>query len=159
MAKYPFRITYVGGPTALLEFGGVRLLTDPTFDISGGSYTTGAVTLRKLAGPGINADDLGPFDYVLLSHDHHFDNLDHSGRGILAKAKKVLTTEEGAQRLGANSLGLTGWQSIDLPTSEGRTLRIVATPRRHVPEGLSRGTVTGFALFRRHTRVRRLCFS
>jgi hypothetical protein len=26
------RITYIGGPTCLLEFGGVRLLTDPTFD-------------------------------------------------------------------------------------------------------------------------------
>jgi L-ascorbate metabolism protein UlaG (beta-lactamase superfamily) len=43
------RITYVGGPTALLELGGLRLLTDPTFDPPGGEYTTGPVTLRKLA--------------------------------------------------------------------------------------------------------------
>ena len=27
---------YIGGPTALLEFGGLRLLTDPTFDPAGG---------------------------------------------------------------------------------------------------------------------------
>jgi L-ascorbate metabolism protein UlaG (beta-lactamase superfamily) len=26
------RITHIGGPTALLEVGGWRLLTDPTFD-------------------------------------------------------------------------------------------------------------------------------
>jgi len=26
------RVTYIGGPTALIDVGGVRLLTDPTFD-------------------------------------------------------------------------------------------------------------------------------
>lgn len=26
------RFTYIGGPTALLEVSGLRLLTDPTFD-------------------------------------------------------------------------------------------------------------------------------
>lgn len=29
-------ITWVGGPTYLLEFDGLRLLTDPTFDPAGG---------------------------------------------------------------------------------------------------------------------------
>jgi L-ascorbate metabolism protein UlaG (beta-lactamase superfamily) len=28
-------ITYIGGPTALIEIGGMRLLTDPTFDPPG----------------------------------------------------------------------------------------------------------------------------
>jgi L-ascorbate metabolism protein UlaG (beta-lactamase superfamily) len=34
------RITYIGGPTALIEFGGLRLLTDPTFDPAGSTYPT-----------------------------------------------------------------------------------------------------------------------
>jgi len=141
------RITYIGGPTCLLEFGGVRLLTDPTFDPAGGEYKSGPVTLRKLAGPGVSPKEVGSFDYVLLSHDHHSDNLDQAGRKALASATTVVTTNEGAQRLGANSLGVTDWQSVDFRTSDGRTLRIVATPARHGPEGLSRGAVTGFALF------------
>jgi L-ascorbate metabolism protein UlaG (beta-lactamase superfamily) len=29
------RITHIGGPTALIEVGGWRLLTDPTFDAPG----------------------------------------------------------------------------------------------------------------------------
>jgi L-ascorbate metabolism protein UlaG (beta-lactamase superfamily) len=29
------RLTLIGGPTALVEFGGFRLLTDPTFDDPG----------------------------------------------------------------------------------------------------------------------------
>ncbi|HSS99219.1 MAG TPA: MBL fold metallo-hydrolase [Terriglobales bacterium] len=140
------KITYIGGPSCLLEFGGIRFLTDPTFDPAGGEYTTGPVTLRKLVGPGVNADSIS-FDYVLLSHDHHADNLDHAGKKALTKGKKVFTTTEGAARLGANSQGLADWQGIDLPNPDGRTLRVVATPARHGPEGKSRGAVIGFILF------------
>src|SRR5512140_1406293 len=92
-------VTHVGGPTALLEFGRVRLLTDPTFDPPG-DYPSGPVTLRKLTGPALNTEALGGFDYILLSHDHHSDNLDRAGRGLLPQAKAVYTTEEGAARLG-----------------------------------------------------------
>ena len=143
----PLTITYIGGPTALLEFGGVRLLTDPTFDPGGGEYKSPATTLRKLTGPALSPEQLGSFDYVLLSHDHHFDNLDRRGRAQLANARTVFTTMEGAQRLGGNSTGLRDWQSADVAAPDGRTLRIVATPARHGPEGLHRGAVNGFVLF------------
>src|SRR6266550_1385732 len=45
------RITYIGGPTALLEFAGARFLTDPTFDPGGTAYPTPHYTLHKTAGP------------------------------------------------------------------------------------------------------------
>ena len=70
-------LTHIGGPTVLIEVGGWRLLTDPTFDPPGRSYRFGWGTgSRKLTGPAIAASDLGPIDAVLLSHDHHDDNLD-----------------------------------------------------------------------------------
>jgi L-ascorbate metabolism protein UlaG (beta-lactamase superfamily) len=147
MVPDQFTITYIGGPTTLLKVGGVRLLTDPTFDPGGGEYTSGPVTLRKLRGPALGPEALGSFDYVLLSHDHHSDNLDRAGRALLANAKAVFTTAEGAQRLGGNSVGLKDWQSTDVPAPDGRLLRIVATPARHGPEGLSRGAVNGFIMF------------
>ncbi len=131
----------------MLEIGGVRLLTDPTFDPAGGEYRSGPVILRKLSGPARGPEALGPIDYVLLSHDHHFDNLDRIGRTVLKGAKTVLTTGEGARRLGGNSTGLAPWQDIDLAAPGMRRLRVVATPARHGPEGLERGAVTGFALF------------
>jgi L-ascorbate metabolism protein UlaG (beta-lactamase superfamily) len=134
-------VTHIGGPTALLESGAVRLLTDPTFDPAGGEYTTGPVTLRKLAGPALGPEEIGLFDYVLLSHDHHMDNLDRSGRKVLTRAKSVLTTLEGAGRLGGNSVGLRPWQSLELPG-----LRVIGTPARHGPQGKDRGAVTGFVL-------------
>jgi hypothetical protein len=46
------RITHVGGPTALIELDGWRLLTDPTFDVPGRRYAFGwGTSSRKLAGP------------------------------------------------------------------------------------------------------------
>ncbi len=140
-------LTYVGGPTALLEFGGIRLLTDPTFDPAGGEYPSGPATLRKLSGPALRAVELGAVDYVLLSHDHHFDNLDRSGRDLLPTAKAVLTTVAGAGRLGGNSIGLKPGQAVELPAPDGGTLRVVATAAQHGPAGLDRGPVIGFGIY------------
>src|SRR5262249_40871193 len=138
----PVAITYIGGPTALIKLGGIRLLTDPTFDPAGGAYPSGAATLRKLTGPALTVEQLGEIDYVLLSHDHHFDNLDRAGREMLRKAKFVITTPEGAERLGGRSIGLSDWQMVELPP-----LYVVGAPARHGPEGLSRGPVTGFVFW------------
>ena len=44
-------ITLIGGPTALIEIDGFRLLTDPTFDAPG-TYQLPHVKLEKLTGPG-----------------------------------------------------------------------------------------------------------
>ena len=144
-------VTYVGGPTALLELGGLRLLTDPTFDPAGEEYKTPVYTLRKTAGPAVSPDSLGRIDAVLLSHDQHFDNLDRAGRLLLKNAGKILTTPAGAQRLGDPAIGLAPWQSFDLPTRDGRVLRVSGTPARHGPAGVDRGPVTGFALIMTHS--------
>lgn len=141
------KITLIGGPTALIEWNGFRLLTDPTFDAPG-AYKLPHVTLEKLAGPAIMADAIGPVDAVLLSHDQHSDNLDTSGRGFLAKAKRVLTTIAGANRLGAHAEGLAPWDSTELTGSRGVSLTITATPARHGPAGIEplSGDVIGFVL-------------
>jgi len=46
----PLTVTYIGGPTALIELGGLRLLIDPTFDPAGSEYRTAAYVLRKTQG-------------------------------------------------------------------------------------------------------------
>ena len=142
-------ITHVGGPTVLIEVGGWRLLTDPTFDTSGGSYRFGWGTgSRKLTEPAIAASEIGPIDAVLLSHDHHDDNLDAAGRAFLPSAGAVVTTVSGAKRLGGNARGLEPWASTRLEDPDRTPIEITATPCRHGPP-LSRpivGDVIGFAL-------------
>lgn len=143
-------VTYIGGPTVRLDVAGLRLLTDPTFDADG-VYEGATSTLTKLRGPALDAASVGPIDAVLLSHDHHFDNLDRAGRALLVSARTVLTTPLGASRLGAGAVGLEPWQFTDLASPEGGTLRITATPGRHGPVGGDRGPVTGFVLTRGDT--------
>ena len=137
-------ITYIGGPTVLLEWGGLRILTDPTFDRAGTSYQH----LKKLTAPAIRADRIGRVDVVLLSHDQHADNLDTLGREFLAGAGQVLTTPQAAERLGGHAKGLQEWESVEIARADGERLRVTATPARHGPPGCESymGPVTGFII-------------
>ncbi len=143
------RITHIGGPTALIEVAGWRLLTDPTFDPPGRRYSFGwGASSRKIGGPALAAADLGPIDVVLLSHEHHDDNLDTAGRALLPSAGVVVTTIDGARRLGGNARGLKAWATTRLEAPGRPSLVITATPCRHGPP-LSRqlfGDVIGFAV-------------
>jgi L-ascorbate metabolism protein UlaG (beta-lactamase superfamily) len=58
------KVTVVGGPTALIEYAGLRWLTDPTFS-EPGEYEN----LVKTTSPALSVDQLGQVDVVLLSHD------------------------------------------------------------------------------------------
>ena len=144
------RLTHIGGPTVLIEVAGWRLLTDPTFDAPGKTYRfgwgTGSV---KLAGPAIPASDLGPIDAILLTHDHHDDNLDPAGRLLLSSSgAAVITTLPGAERLGHGARGLKPWSTTTLEAPQRPPIEVTATPCRHGPP-LSRalvGDVVGFAL-------------
>jgi len=74
------KLTLVGGPTALVEYAG---------------------GLIRTTGPAIRSDAVGRVDVVLLSQEHHSDNLDPAGREFLPAAGRVLTTVQGAERPGA----------------------------------------------------------
>jgi L-ascorbate metabolism protein UlaG (beta-lactamase superfamily) len=142
-------ITHIGGPTALIEAAGRRILTDPTFDDPGGTYRFGwGTSSRKLAGPSIAAADIGPIDAILLTHEHHDDNLDAAGRALLPSAGVVVTTASGAERLGGGARGLVDWQTTVLEAPGQPPIEVIATPCRHGPP-LSHplvGDVVGFAL-------------
>ncbi|MFF3846776.1 MBL fold metallo-hydrolase [Streptomyces sp. NPDC002328] len=144
------RVTHIGGPTVLIEAAGLRLLTDPTFDPPGRRYSFGVGTSsRKTAGPALGPEELPPIDAVLLTHDHHADNLDTAGRALLPEAGVVLTTPSGARRLGGTARGLAPWTSLRLEPAPGRpAIEVTATPARHGPplSGPLVGEVTGFAL-------------
>ncbi len=140
-------ITLIGGPTALIEVGGFRLLTDPTFDAPG-DYPLPYVTLTKTSGPALAAEQIGRVDAVLLSHDQHADNFDRAGRGYALRAGRLFTTVAGANRIGGRAEGLLPWHSKDVILPDGNALRITATPARHGPAGIEplSGDVIGFVL-------------
>lgn len=140
-------VCLIGGPTALIEIGGLRLLTDPTFDPPG-AHPVGSRNLVKTRGPAVGVAEIGALDAVLLSHDQHPDNLDTAGRHLLDTVPLVLTTAEAARRIGGTAAGLASWQHVMLPRPDGHELRVAGAPAQHGPDGTEHvtGAVTGFVL-------------
>ncbi|MFP8964014.1 MBL fold metallo-hydrolase [Streptomyces nanhaiensis] len=146
MTSENLAVTVVGGPTVVIDLGGLRFVTDPTFDTAGSSYELGPVALRKLADPALTPDEVGPVAAVLLSHDQHPDNLDGAGRAFLKGAPLVLTTEQSAERVGG--VGLAPWAEHALERPDGGRVVVTAVPAQHGPAGTEAmlGSVTGFLL-------------
>jgi L-ascorbate metabolism protein UlaG (beta-lactamase superfamily) len=139
-------ITHIGGPTAVLNLGGLTFLIDPAFDEPRDYQLPGRV-MTKLTGPAIPADKLGPIDVALVSHDEHKDNLDDAGRALLATIPTVLSTAGAATRI-EGVRGLENWESVDLPRPDGGVVTVTGVPALHGPEGAEKvlGVVTGFVL-------------
>lgn len=138
-------ITLVGGPTALLGYGDLRWLTDPSLSPPG-EYAGGLV---KTTGPALEPEALEPIDVVLLSHDQHSDNLDPAGRELLPRAGRVLTTIAAAERIGGGStVGLGPWDRVEVQGPSGGTVTVTGVPAQHGPDGSEpvMGPVTGFVL-------------
>jgi L-ascorbate metabolism protein UlaG (beta-lactamase superfamily) len=134
-------VTYVGGPTAILEYAGLRILLDPTFDPPH-TYESDGEPLTKTAGPGLAVADVGPIDLILLSHHEHEDNLDHTGRELVLTTPTLSTAKAGID-LGKPVIGLDCWEEHRI-----RDVTVTAAPALHGPPGAERlvGPVIGFLL-------------
>lgn len=161
-------LTYLGTATLVIRIGETRLLTDPVFDRIGAAYDFGLwftprawFASEKQYETPPSPTTVEPFDAVLLSHDHHGDNLDLAGRAIVAdpsRVARVITTVPGARRLArpapaedAPGRGLGLGERV-LGLAPGATTRvgpitITATIARHGPSYAPQvHEVTGFLL-------------
>lgn len=137
-------ITYIGGPTALLEYAGLRIVTDPTFDPPQEYAQRGSTTLVKTAGPGLSRAEVWPVDLVLLSHHAHKDNLDWEGLELIAQGPVTLSTRAAAGDLWGGSLvGYDDWETHELGD-----VTVTVVPALHGPPGSEPrvGPVVGFVL-------------
>lgn len=129
-ARQDRAITVLGGPTAVIDMGGLRIVSDPTFDAPGPQGY-----LAKTAGPAAGEDVVGPVDLVLVSHEGHPDNLDGRGRAFAKSAPLVLTGPLSARQLGSPAVGLAPWTAHSVPRPDGAgDLTVLAVPAVHGPE-------------------------
>lgn len=135
-------ITYIGGPTALLEYAGLRIVLDPTFDAPR-SYPSPGTPLVKTAGPGVPLSEIEPVDLVLLSHHAHEDNLDDAGRELALRVPLTLSTPQAAAELGSPVVGLDAWQQHTVGA-----VTVTGLPGHHGPRAVRPliGPVIGFLL-------------
>ena len=140
----PITFTYLGGPSGVLEYGGLRFLIDPTFD-EPQTYPEddGDTSLVKTQGPALAANEIGEIDVVLASHHEHWDNLDLRGSEFAMTAPLVLSTPKAGIDLGSPWVGMADWSQRDVGL-----VTIIAVPALHGPPGIEDviGPVVGFVL-------------
>lgn len=137
-------ITYIGGPTALLEYSGLRIVTDPTFDSPQSYAEPGSTTLVKTHAPGISRSEVWPVDVVLLSHHNHKDNLDWEGLELIAQGPITISNRIAASELwGGSVIGFDDWESHEIGQ-----VTVTVVPALHGPPGSEQrtGPVVGFVL-------------
>lgn len=134
------RVRWLGGPTATLERGHLRVLTDPML----GPRAENAFVLPKHPSSGaLNAPiarytsppalDVGALSAILISHTHN-DHFDAEARRVLPKGLPVVVAAAGAETVRA--AGFVDVRPLDwgeqLTLQKGEVqLQIVAVPAHH----------------------------
>jgi L-ascorbate metabolism protein UlaG (beta-lactamase superfamily) len=143
-AESRITFTYLGGPSGILEYGGLRFLIDPTFD-EPQTYPDddGDTPLVKTHSPALTPDEIGDIDVVLASHHEHWDNLDIRGAEFALTAPLVLSTTKAGDDLGAPWAGMANWSQRSVGLVD-----ITAVPALHGPPAIDSiiGPVIGFVL-------------
>lgn len=129
-------ITHIDTACVLLDINGFRILTDPTLnqkDRFFPQYVSSPLAFsKKYIDPALSIEEIGNIDLVLLSHDHHSDNLDKKGRAFIKTVKTVLSTQDAVVRLkNGNTVGLDNWQEYAVDTEKVKGMKVTAIPAQH----------------------------
>ncbi|KAJ5903843.1 hypothetical protein N7504_006226 [Penicillium tannophilum] len=140
-------IFFVGTATTIIEWAGIRLMTDPNFLHAGEHVHLGpGVTSSRLTDPAVDLHDLPPIDLILLSH-YHEDHFDKEVEASLRRDLPIITTPHAKTHLESkNEDAFTSVSAIDHFEQIGVSieggggvkqpqLRVTGMPGKHVPSG------------------------
>ena len=142
-------IFFVGTATTILEWAGIRIMTDPNFLHAGDHVHLGpGVTAKRVTNPAIDLHELPRIDAVLLSH-YHADHFDQEVEAKLSRTLPIITTPHAKECLTAKEDGesfsnvydLDFFQSmmVDVASSQGGSrrsaIKVTGMPGKHVPPG------------------------
>ncbi|KAL0574021.1 hypothetical protein V5O48_007943 [Marasmius crinis-equi] len=140
-------IFFIGTATTLLDFGGLRILTDPNFLHAGDHVHLGpGVTAQRRTNPAVDLHDLPSLDFILLSH-YHADHFDQLVEDSLNRDFRIITTPhakeclEGKEVPFTGVLGLDFWESVlvhgEVEGEGGKkpVVKVTGMPGKHVPPG------------------------
>ena len=142
-------IFFVGTATTILEWEGIRLMTDPNFLHAGDHVHLGpGVTATRQTNPALDLHDLPRIDAVLLSH-YHADHFDQEVEASLRRSLPIITTPHAKEHLAGKGEGeafnevydLDFFQSmfVDIAKTADNNkkpaIKVTGMPGKHVPPG------------------------
>ena len=141
-------IFFVGTATTILEWEGIRLMTDPNFLHAGDHVHLGpGVSGTRKTNPALDLDELPRIDLVLLSH-YHGDHFDQDVEAQLRRNLPIITTPHAKTHLAHKEDGeaftevyeLDAWKSMMIDVkSNGKggseqvpAIKVTGMPGKHV---------------------------
>ncbi|KAL4928027.1 MBL fold metallo-hydrolase [Aspergillus undulatus] len=139
-------IYFVGTATTIIEWQGVRIMTDPNFLHAGDHVHLGpGVSSTRKTNPAVDLHELPRIDLVLLSH-YHGDHFDQHVEASLRRNLPIVTTNHAKSILISkgpdsftNIYDLEPFQQMminiktEAPTQASPALRVTGMPGKHVP--------------------------
>ncbi|KAF2747679.1 Metallo-hydrolase/oxidoreductase [Sporormia fimetaria CBS 119925] len=151
---------FVGTATTIIEWEGIRLLTDPNFLHAGDHVHLGpGVTSTRVTNPAIDLHQVPHIDAILLSH-YHADHFDQEVEAALRRSIPIVTTPHAHEHLTSKTDGeaFTNVHALDFfdslvmnikpSSSEGEEeegsdskktrkpgIKVTGMPGKHVPPG------------------------
>lgn len=146
---------FVGTATTILEWEGIRILTDPNFLHAGDHVHLGpGVTGKRQSNPAVDLEQLPGIDAVLLSH-YHADHFDEKVENSLRRDLPILTTPhakhhlqeaKSAEESFTDVYDLDFFESclVTIPCEGGKAgasnpkcpaIKVTGMPGKHVPDG------------------------
>ncbi|KAI0851530.1 Metallo-hydrolase/oxidoreductase [Daldinia vernicosa] len=147
-------IYFVGTATTIIEWQGLRILTDPNFLHAGDHVHLGpGVTAQRKTDPAVDLHELPAIDCILLSH-YHEDHFDQLVEKSLNRAFNIITTPHAKECLSGETKedpfqsvhDLDFFESMILhidrkdPSHAGGygkvpVIKVTGMPGKHVPPG------------------------
>lgn len=131
----PWRVTWMGHTSVLVELDGVRVLADPVWSERVSPFDwVGPARFHPTPLP---IEALPPLDAVIISHDHH-DHLDPptiralDARGVTFHVPLGIGAH--LRRWGVPTSRIVEqdwWEARTIRSADGKTVELVATPARH----------------------------
>jgi len=147
-------IFFVGTATTILEWEGVRLMTDPNFLHAGDHVHLGpGVTATRQTNPAVDLHELPRIDVVLLSH-YHADHFDEKVEASLRRSLPIITTPHAKAHLAhkpGEDEAFTSVYELDAfdsmmvdvklgssgtGSSKAPAMKVTGMPGKHVPSGI-----------------------
>jgi L-ascorbate metabolism protein UlaG (beta-lactamase superfamily) len=139
---------FIGTATTIIEWAGLRILTDPNFLHAGDHVHLGpGVNATRQTNPAVDLEDLPRIDVIFLSH-YHEDHFDSEVEDKLTRNIPIITTPHAHKCLTSkgdesftNVHALDTWETmvIDVDTEEPGdkqpSVLIRGMPGKHVPPG------------------------